>query len=868
MKSIDAGVWSWVLACFGLGVLVSALAGVQHHRLIEQTHQASEYREVELGLSELRQQLENAELLVRAVQALFLASEEVTAAEFDVAYRTIDPRRVFPGLLAFAYAERELAPGGEERYVTRLVAPLEGNEAVLGLDVGSQPSNLLALQRSRDLDRPVVSTPFSVVQTGRVGLTVRLPVFPPGPVPDSAAQRRSRVIGSMALSFDAARLVEQALAAVLDQGWDIRVTDVGWAGVPGTEPVVEPPLLLVQTTQAPGEGAHRRVIEFGERRWQVEFHPPGERRSLLPALTFAAGLLGSLMAATLVWSLLGTRRRALTLAEDLSSRYRESEARFRRLNDLMPAMVLLLRGADLAPVYANQAALRRLEVDEGSAPLALAAPRTLLGGLVREVLSDGRVVEGHPLELAARDGVFWASVSASRLELDGQDHVLVLANDITELRRLNEQLGYQASHDALTDMLNRREFERRLERALATADPGEGSSALLYLDLDQFKLINDTCGHAAGDQLLAEIAHMLKDSVASGDLLARLGGDEFGVLLQRAGAEQALAVGERLRERIDSFVFAWERRNFSLSVSVGVVVLDRPGTTLREVLAHADQACYMAKERGRNRVMLFVEDDAETTRRHSEMEWANRVREALREGRMRLDFQRIDPVRHRGRRAEGAHIELLVRMRDGNGGTVQPGAFIPAAERFGLMPLVDAWVLETALSSFDALMPGGEPLQTVAINLSGQTVDDDVFADRVLDLLQRHTVPAHKLCFEITETVAVNNMARVVRFMERIRAVGCRFALDDFGAGAASFGYLKNLPIDVLKIDGSFIRNIESDPVNYSIVRAVTDIGHQIGLEVIAEWVSDSRTRELLMGLGVDYVQGFGIHRPEPTGLD
>lgn len=248
------------------------------------------------------------------------------------------------------------------------------------------------------------------------------------------------------------------------------------------------------------------------------------------------------------------------------------------------------------------------------------------------------------------------------------------------------------------------------------------------------------------------------------------------------------------------------------------------------------------------------------------MEWAARLRQALAEQRFVLDYQELSYLKPT-RNPEGAHFELLVRLIDEDGVEVPPGAFIPAAERFGLMPLIDRWVVDMALSHFDRLHPSGTEAGLCAINLSGATVDDENFAEHVIQLLDRHQIPAHKLCFEITETVAVSNVARVVRFMQRLRLRGVRFSLDDFGSGMASFGYLKSLPVDILKIDGSFIRDIESDPADYSIVRAVTDIGHQLGLVVVAEWVGSARTTELLRGIGVDYGQGFAIHKPERTPL-
>ncbi|MBC7655779.1 MAG: EAL domain-containing protein, partial [Frankiaceae bacterium] len=444
----------------------------------------------------------------------------------------------------------------------------------------------------------------------------------------------------------------------------------------------------------------------------------------------------------------------------------------------------------------------------------------------------------------------------------GSPHLLAVANDITELRDLNEMLFYQAAHDPLTGLYNRREFGRRLDAALERVDAGGPSSALLYFDLDQFKIINDTSGHNVGDQLLSQLAALLGSHLTAGETLARLGGDEFGILLESSSREQALEFAERMRLEIDGFVFSSEQRIYAVSVSVGLVLLDRPGLSQREVLSLADTACYMAKERGRNRVQLYSEKDADTMLRRSEMEWASRLRQALIDDRFVLHFQELAGLQS-AQDGEGLHMELLIRLRDEDGTMVPPGAFIPAAERFGLMLQLDRWVVETAFANFARLHPDGRPVHMCAINLSALGIEDDTFAPFVLERLARYKVPPECICFEITETAAVASMMRVVELMGTLRKVGCKFSLDDFGAGMASFGYLKNLPVDYVKIDGSFIRNLQTDPISASIVRAVTDIGHQLGLKVVAEWVGDAQTLDVLRAARVDYAQGFHVHRPE-----
>ncbi|MBB5016119.1 bifunctional diguanylate cyclase/phosphodiesterase [Rehaibacterium terrae] len=862
-----ACLWSAVLLLIGLGL--SAALARWHHGAIREAQRAELAQLAQRGFDALAQQLANCALLVRSVQTIFLASEEVTADEFERAYDNIGPQRLFPSLVALAYAERRVDEAGNERFVTTMAAPRTGNESLLGLDVGQQPSNLEAVWRSRDHDEPAMSARFQLVQlrdqSGRAdGVVIRLPVFAPGPIPADVAERRARMVGSVAVSFRVGKLIETALPMEARRYFGIHISDIS----DGDADVLYD---TAQPEDMAGEAIRHRLA-FGGRTWELRLTPRPDALPVAPWTpwaTFAAGALASVLLAALVWSLIGTRARALHLATRFSAQFRDSEARFRALNELLPALVALVRAEDLALVYANQAARERFAVapEDGQASSgAMFGNREALEHLLRQAAESGRPVDSQPLQLRGADGrPFWATVSVSVIELGGQPHLLVVANDITELRELNDRLSYQASHDALTDLYNRREFERRLEEAIAAVDAGGPSAALLYVDLDQFKLINDTCGHYAGDQLLAQLALVLHHGLRPQDIIARLGGDEFGILLTDVDSEQAMAAADRVRNAVDDFVFTWEQKRFSLTASIGIVMIDRYGMSRRELLSLADTACYMAKERGRNRAHLFSENDLETARRRTEMEWVNRLRRALAEGRFELDYQEIEPLKPSRLRDPGPHIELLVRLRDEEGQRVPPGAFIPAAERFGVMPQIDRWVVETALANFTRLHPAGEGLAQCAINLSVNTVEEEQFADDVLAALERHGVPAHKLCFEITETAAVGNMSRVVRFMQRLRAVGCRFALDDFGAGMASFGYLKELPVDILKIDGSFIRNIETDAVNYSIVRAVTDIGHQVGLEVIAEWVVNERGRELLRGLGVDFVQGFAIHQPQPV---
>ena len=854
--------WLWSLLALLTGL---ALALAVHHQQKQRQEVERTFLRDELAnktYAGLQGKLHSAESLLRAVQTLFLASDEVTATEFNSFYNNLHPREQFPSLLALAYAQREPGPDGVH-YVTRWVEPMMGNEAVVGLDVGAQPNNLAGLLASRDSDRATLSAPFRPVQQPAAdgaddGITLRLPVFAPGDPPQSVEERRQRLRGSIAVSFRASRLIGNALPDKAAQELRLRLSDV-------TDARHALPLFDSDPGAAMATDGYRfeRQLAYGGRVWNVLMQARDShalavdwRRSALPA-----GLLASLLLALLVYSIVSTRQRALELGWRMSRRFRESEERFRALNELLPALVLLAEVDGGQITYANQASRDRLGEHVTERQLAdLFEDQDL-----RTQLQDADTRGCSRIEAALHNGEgvrFWASVAISRVLLSGRGKLLMVASDISEQRQLTELLSHQASHDALTELYNRREFERRLHGALVATAVGTPLAVLLYIDLDQFKLINDTSGHLAGDQLLAQLAIVMRKQLGGTDVLARLGGDEFGVLVANvADLADAERIAERVRRCIDGYVFIWEQRSYTISASIGGVAIDRPGILVKDLLSQADTACYMAKELGRNRVHFYSESDDETVRRHSEMEWANRLRWAIDEHRLMLTYQEIWPLPL----AAGGEpdIEVLLRFREESGQLVVPGVFMPAAERYGLMPVVDRWVIETTLANFDRLHPTGGVLRMVAINLSGASVEDEALAGLIIDLLRRYRVEPSRVCFEITETVAVRNLSQVVRFMEQLRAVGCKIALDDFGAGMSSFTYLKNLPLDIIKIDGSFVRDMLTDPVSHLMVRAVTDIGHRLGLEVVAEWVADAETVQALAALGVNRVQGFSLHRPE-----
>lgn len=434
--------------------------------------------------------------------------------------------------------------------------------------------------------------------------------------------------------------------------------------------------------------------------------------------------------------------------------------------------------------------------------------------------------------------------------------------DVTDSHAMEQKLSFLATHDPLTRLLNRYAFEERLKKALQNAHEDLSQHVLCYLDLDQFKVVNDTCGHVAGDAMLQMIAKLLQSSLRQSDTLARLGGDEFGLLLEDCSLDRAETLTNKICEAVKEFRFSWEGKTFSAGVSVGIAAITKETSSINLVMSAADAACYVAKDMGRNRVHIHLADDEETSRRQGEMQWVTEIQSAMEEGRLYLARQLIMPLSDEESGKE--HFEVLLRMNDREGANVPPGAFIPAAERFAIMPMLDRWVIKNTLGWLKEAKYKGLRLGLCSINISGHSLADDGLKDFVIEQLNTHNIPAEKVCFEITETAAVSRLDQAIHFIGEMRSLGCRFALDDFGTGMSSFAYLKNLPVDYLKIDGSFVRDILDDPVDCGMVESINQIGHLMGLKTIAEYVENDKVRQRLAEIGVDYVQGFGISKPEP----
>ncbi len=484
-------------------------------------------------------------------------------------------------------------------------------------------------------------------------------------------------------------------------------------------------------------------------------------------------------------------------------------------------------------------------------------------------LSSGRVVNlTEQCVLINRNGQEFHIEDSAAPIFDRDNSIIgavLVFHDITRERRMAHQMTWQATHDSLTGLVNRNEFADRLTSLLAgMAGSGRYEHALLYLDLDQFKVVNDTCGHAAGDELLKQLSRLLRASIPANASLARLGGDEFGVLLENVNLDQAREVADRLLQLISDFTFQWEEQRFDVGVSIGMVPIQRETQNASFVLSAADVACYVAKDAGRNRVHVYEESDIDLGERHSEMHWVSRIKLALEESRFILYRQEITPLQEDD---TTAHYELLLRMRDEDGAIVPPRAFIPAAERYNLMNAVDRWVIDAAFRHLSKIQQQGDE-GIYSLNLSGNSLNDDEMPGYIQQKISEYGVRTGQLCFEITETAAVFNLEKASNMIHTLKKLGCRFSLDDFGSGLSSFSYLKNLPVDFLKIDGSFVKDMNTDPMNRAIVEAIHQVGHTLSIRTIAEFVENQDIADMLHDIGVDFAQGYHFSKPEPLQVD
>ncbi len=483
---------------------------------------------------------------------------------------------------------------------------------------------------------------------------------------------------------------------------------------------------------------------------------------------------------------------------------------------------------------------------------------------ITQALLEGNVMglANHTI-LITRDGKEYAIEDSAAPIRDRQGLVIgavIVFHDVTASRYLAKQLSWEASHDALTSLINRRKFEQVLVEAIASVQNSHQQHAICYLDLDQFKVINDTAGHIAGDELLRQVTALLQTAIRANDTLARLGGDEFGLLLTQCPIAQAAIIAESIRDLVYKFRFVWNNKTFAIGVSIGVVAIDQTSQNLIQVMGEADAACYAAKAKGRNCVHVYTLNDAELIKQRGERQVIFAISEALEANRFRLYYQKIVAI---APKQSGEHYEILLRMLSEKGEIFCPNRFIPAAERYGLITEIDRWVITSFFSNYHNLE--NQQVETFyAINLSGASICNNRFLSFLIEQFSLYPVPPKNICFEITETAVITNFDQARHFISALKKLGCRFALDDFGSGLSSFAYLINLPVDYLKIDGAFVKNISDDLVSQAIVQAFNQIAHAMNFKTIAEFVEDEMILKKLQEIGVDYAQGYAIAYPIP----
>jgi diguanylate cyclase (GGDEF)-like protein/PAS domain S-box-containing protein len=637
----------------------------------------------------------------------------------------------------------------------------------------------------------------------------------------------------------------------------LRFAHQRWPLEPGRAGATAPDARIVSTD----------LPEVGGGEWRVEV----ARQPSLSPVNLLAALLAFLPAALVAfagwraWAESGQRERALLFEQ---ARVTSGERKLEAVLDGSHEGVVMVDDAGKIAVLnpAAEMMFGQLAADAVGAPLALLLPEA------DRNRSDGEDRATYDTEGLRNGGEerFPVHLSERRLELDGALYRLLLIQDLTEQQRRTRQMEHLKQRDVITDLLNRAEFERRMARTLSDAIGSETLHALCYVDIDQFKLINDTVGHSAGDQLIAQIGRLVETKLADALLIGRIGGDEFCALFAGETEAQVLSACEDLLHTVRSFLFTWRDRSFDVSVSIGVsaFVPERDGAEIE--LAEADVACQMAKREGRNRLHVYRDSDVALVRHHGEMHLVSEISEALSGDRFLLFAQPIVPLGSAG--DAPIHHEVLVRMMDEHGTLVSPDTFIPAAERYIRMPAVDRWIIQELFSASAETLRrwhAAHPDEFLyALNISGTSVNDDAFLPYLKRQFEQHGVPPRSICFEVTETAAMGDLTRARRFMHSLREMGCGFALDDFGSGLSSYAYLRELPMQYVKIDGSFVRGLDTDPVNHALVSSINQVAHVLGLKTIAEWAETERIVDRLRDIGVDYVQGYAVGEPVPIVPD
>ncbi len=723
------------------------------------------------------------------------------------------------------------------------------NARIMGFDTSTSIFSKTARQQAKATNKVSISRAFRLdsITDNSKSIILYLPIMNNG-----------FFSGYVSLSVFAEKIIQSAVERVKMEKISLKV----WDGASSGNNII-----YIKNTSNPHVGSglvKKGKIEFLSHDWAYELVPDyaylGQLiKSQLLLIAFCILLSSIVIARLLEFS--GKRY-------ELSRRASESEARFKGAFSNAPIGMAIVsldhRIVDANPSFCTMLGYEDDEL-EGKYFKDITYTEDIEASLEYHNKLVRKEIDHYSIEkryIHKDKYLLWASISVS-LTCDDEGiplYGVVQIQDITKQREHADELNYLASHDPLTGLVNRREFEHRIERLLSTIKQDNSEHALCFMDLDQFKVVNDTCGHIAGDEMLRQLSSALTNAVRHRDTLARLGGDEFGVLVEHCSLNDAYRVATSLQKAIQDYQFSWQDRSFKVGVSVGLVPITLGTTNLTEILKQADTACYMAKDKGRNCIHVYHAEDLETTQRHGEMQWATRLNQALEDDRFCLYAQAIVPLDG----SSDEHYELLIRMINEKGEIVPPGAFLPAAERYSLISKLDHWVIEHA---FDLL--AGNPaflkqIKFCSINLSGQSLVDNTFLEFVTNQLIESGIQGEKICFEITETATISNLSTAMKFISTLKEFGCQFALDDFGSGLSSFGYLKNLSVDYLKIDGMFVKDIVDDPIDHAMVKSINEIGHVMGMQTIAEFVENDVIKGMLKEIGVDYVQGYGVGKPQP----
>lgn len=779
----------------------------------------------------------------------------------------------FPG---FAITDRtddnyRRAPSQAKYFPLLFIEPFEPiSVSMIGFDVLSEPRLAQPAQFAIDLAQPSAGDPQLI--EGRVrGYWLFAPVYVGKEAPATIEERRLAVNALVAIRIDAEKLLADSLAA---RPLGARLRTIVRSGAP-LDLVSRPYKAKRPASWVVKTFAQNSEIGSGGQRFQLELERTLYWRDVNYLPVIAMLLTGVLTTTAFVLLARRTAQRTLALerrnieierlvSEKTAELAREKERAQVTLASIGDAVITT--DAAGCVEYLNPAAETLTGWNSGDA----------CGRALKDVFRTQAADESGPAtgitEPPASD-ILLVDRSQHRIAIDQSvapilgrdDEVLgsvVVFRDVTEQRKFAREMSHQATHDALTGLYNRRVFEDRLAQLLANTEVDGIQHALLYIDLDQFKIVNDACGHTAGDQLLRQLAAILRKEMRLSDVLARLGGDELGILLHNCQAEEAFVVAGKLLQTINDFRFVWKDRTFAIGASIGLVSFGDGLESAASVLSAADAACYAAKDKGRNRVLAYQADDAELSQRRGQTQWVSRLKRALDEDRFVLYCQPI--VRVSPPTAVPVMQEILLRLRDADSTLIPPGAFLPAAERYGLMPAVDRWVVRAVLQWLARHAADPALMDCYTINLSGLSLSDGKFQDFVLQELAVSGVAATRIAFEITETAAVAALDSAVHLIKALKDKGCRFLLDDFGSGWSSFTYLKNLPVDFIKIDGGLVRDLIDDKLDDAMVRSINEIGHMLGITTIAEFVESDAVLQRLSLFGVDYAQGYFIGHPAP----